>query len=362
MIQHKFDLFQPQFRQTHNEKEVNLFHLKNALGMAVFITNYGARVVSLFVPDRAGNMADVVLGFDSLEGYLTAEEKYHGATVGRYANRIAQGRFALDGIDYQLAINNPPNSLHGGPDGFHTAIWDAHQPDNQTLELSYLSPDGEEGFPGNLQVKVVYQLSPDNALSITYTATTDKKTVLNLTHHSYFNLNGEGQGTINDHVLNIMSDWYTPVNSHLIPTGEMALVEGTPFDFRTPTAIGSRLGIDNQQLKYGNGYDHNYVLKDRLSGTVNLAARVVAPRSGRTMEVFTDAPGMQFYGGNWLSGNDQGKSGRYTAQSAFCLETQHFPDSPNQPHFPSPVLIPGETYRTETIYRFGSSPYASGRG
>ena len=352
-MDHSYHKLRPQFQRELDGKTTDLYLLENANGLAAYITNYGGKVVSLYVPDRMGKMADIVLGFSSLADYMAAEEKYHGAIIGRYGNRIARGEFSLDGQPFTLETNNPPNSLHGGPMGFHTVVWEAHQLDSQTLELKHFSPHGTEGFPGNLQVTVIYQLTNKNTLHIAYSATTDQKTVINLTHHSFFNLKGEGQGTINDHVMTIMADRFTPVNQDLIPTGELAPVAGTPFDFRKPTVIGDRLMVDHPQLQYGNGYDHNYVLNGSSNGQFALAARVYEPASGRMMEVFTDQPGMQFYGGNWLSGNDQGKSGRYAAQSAFCLETQHFPDSPNQPHFPSSELHPGELYTARCDYHFG---------
>lgn len=343
------------FDKTIDGKKVSLFFLKNKNGLNAAITNYGGKVVSLMVPDRYGNMADIVLGYPNIDGYLHAREPYFGALIGRYGNRIAKGKFSLNGQDYTLATNNGLNHLHGGKKGFNAVVWDALQPDSQTLVLTYLSADGEEGYPGNLQVKVTYKLTNQNELSITYEATTDKATVINLTHHSFFNLNGEGNGTINDHVLQINADRYTPVDEGLIPTGELAAVNGTPFDFRKPITIKQNLEAANNQLKYGKGYDHNFVLNKNEANAagLTLAARISEPLSGRTMEVWTNEPGLQFYGGNFLNGKDIGKASKpYLFRSAFCLETQHFPDSPNKTNFPSTTLQPGEIYHSVCVYKF----------
>lgn len=334
-------------------KKVELFTLKNANGLVAQITNYGGRVVSLWVPDKKGNFDDVVLGYNTLQGYLSSNEIYYGTLVGRYGNRIANGQFTLNDTVYNLVQNNGPNHLHGGIKGFHNVVWDAEQPDEKTLVLQYLSPDMEEGYPGNLQVKVTYELTDQNELKIQYWATTDKPTPVNLTHHSFFNLKGAGNGDVNGHLMQINADHYTPVDSGLIPTGEVAPVEGTPFDFRTATAIGERIDQDNEQLKFGLGYDHNWVLNQAADG-LTAAAKVVEPVSGRTMEVFTNEPAMQFYGGNFLKGKDTGKGGKvYDYRGAFCLETQHYPDSPNQPEFPSTILNPGQEYYSVCIYKFG---------
>jgi aldose 1-epimerase len=313
------------------------------------------------VPDRKGKLDDVVLGFDNLSGYLQAGNPYFGALIGRYGNRIAGGKFSLDGATYTLAVNNGPNSLHGGKKGFDKVVWTASSVAPSAngavgLELSYQSKAGEEGYPGSLYVKVAYTLTPDNALKIDYTATTDKTTVLNLTNHSYFNLNGAGNGDVLDHVVQINADRITPVDATLIPTGELKSVAGTPFDFRVPTAIGARIDQDEQQIKYGGGYDHNFVLNGAAgTGTPFLAARVVAPKTGRVLEVLTTEPGVQFYTGNFLDGKLKGKKGKvYNKRYAFCLETQHFPDSPNHPEFPTTTLKPGETYKQKTIYRFST--------
>lgn len=347
----KTELNSKDFERLIDGKQVQLFSLSNSNGLQTYITNYGGKVVSLLVPDRNGKLADVVLGFNDLDGYLNANEPYFGALIGRYGNRIANGKFTLDGVEYTLATNNGENHLHGGKKGFNAVVWDAQQIDEQTLELTYLSKDGEEGYPGNLDVKVIYQLSNENELSITYEAKTDKATPVNLTHHSFFNLAGEGNGTINDHLLWIDADRYTPVNEGLIPTGELITVANTPFDFRSSTAIGKRVNEENAQLKFGAGYDHNFVL-NKGEG-IRKVAEVKEPLFGRIMEVWTDEPGLQFYGGNFLDGSDLGKQGKpYTLRTAFCLETQHFPDSPNRPDFPNTILKSGETYRTTCVYKF----------
>jgi len=343
------------FGKTPHGQPVDLYVLTNKNGSEVSITNYGGTVVSLKVPDRSGKIADVVLGYDNVEGYAEGKS-YFGAIVGRYGNRIGHAQFVLDGKTYTLAKNNGENSLHGGVNGFNKAVWTAKtlsSKDGQSLELSYLSKDGEEGFPGNLKVTVIYTLTDDNALRIEYSATTDKKTVVNLTNHSYFNLAGQGSGDILGHLLTIEADKFTPVDSGLIPTGELRDVVGTPFDFRKPTAIGARINQDDQQLKLGGGYDHNLVLRRPAGSGESLAARVVEATTGRVMEVWTTEPGVQFYTGNFLDGKSAGKGGAtYPKRSAFCLETQHFPDSPNQPKFPSVVLNPGQRYHTVTTYKF----------
>ena len=333
-------------------KKVELFTLKNSSGIVAQITNYGGRVVSLWVPDRNGKFEDVVLGFPTLEGYQKTSEPYFGALIGRYGNRIARGEFMLNDSLYRLATNNGLNHLHGGIKGFNNVVWDAIQSDDKTLLLSYFSADGEEGYPGNLQVNVTYELTDDNELKIEYKAITDKTTPVNLTHHSFFNLKGAGNGDATDHLLQINAAYYTPIDSGLIPTGVLEPVEGTPFDFRTPTAIGARVNEENQQLKLGRGYDHNWVLLPSDS-LLCFAARVVEPASGRTMEVYTNEPGIQFYGGNFLTGNDTVKYGKvYPFRGSLCLETQHFPDSVNKPTWPTVVLNPGETYRHHTVHKF----------
>ncbi|MCR9265711.1 MAG: galactose mutarotase [Flavobacteriaceae bacterium] len=340
------------FEKIVDGKQVSLYVLENEQGTVAEITNYGGKVVSLWLSDKSGNYEDVVLGHENIDDFLNAKEKYFGAIIGRYGNRIAHGKFTLDGKEYTLATNNGDNSLHGGNKGFDAVVWDAKQVDAQTLELTYLSKDGEEGYPGNLSVRVLYQLTDANELKIEYWATTDQSTVVNLTHHSFFNLHGAGNGTINDHLLQIHAAHYTPVDAGLIPTGEIAAVEGTPFDFQELKPIGAELEVKNQQLDYGMGYDHNFVLEQNGEG-LNYAAKVVEPTSGRAMEVYTNEPGMQFYGGNFLDGSIVGKEGKaYEFRTAFCLETQHFPDSPNQPDFPSTRLDPGEEYYSICVYKF----------
>lgn len=341
------------FGKTRDGTPVDLYVLRNSKGMEAAICNYGGIVVWLKVPDKHGKLGDVVLGYDHLDGYLT-NNPYFGCLVGRYGNRIANGQFTLDGVTYQLAKNDGPNHLHGGLKGFDKVVWSAKSyltPDGPAVELEYLSPDGEEGYPGNLSVKAIYTVTEDNALRLDFTATTDKPTICNLTHHSYFNL--AGKGDILGHVVMIPADKFTPVDSTLIPTGELRPVDGTPFDFRKPTAIGARINTDDEQLKFGKGYDHNWVY-DKPVGKLTLLARVSEPTSGRVMEVWSTEPGLQFYSGNFLDGTITGKGGWvYQFRHGFCMEPQHFPDSPNKPHFPSTVLRPGQVYRNTIIYKFG---------
>jgi len=343
------------FGKTPDGQPVDLYVLTNKGGAEASITNYGGAVVSLKMPDRNGNLADVVLGYDNADGYVN-DKSFFGALVGRYGNRIGHAQFVLDGKTYTLAKNNGENSLHGGIKGFNKAVWTAKilsTEGGQSLELSYLSKDGEEGFPGNLKVNVIYTLTDTNALRIEYSATTGKKTVVNLTSHGYFNLAGQGNGDILGHLLTIQADQFTPVDADLIPTGELRDVMDTPFDFRKPTAIGARIDQPDEQLKLGGGYDHNFVLRMPMDHGEYLAARVFEPASGRVMEVWTTEPGIQFYTGNFLDGKTVGKGGvAYPTRSAFCLETQHFPDSPNQPKFPSTVLNAGARYHTITTYKF----------
>ena len=336
--------------KTREGAGVQIYTLTNKNGVEAKITNYGGIVVSLKAPDRKGAMGDVVLGFDSLDGYLNSPSPYFGALIGRYGNRIGHAKFTLNGVEYKLAANNGENSLHGGKRGFNMAVWTARELPDGGIELTYLSKDGEEGYPGNLKVTVAYHLTDANELRIDYAATTDKDTVLNLTNHAYFNLKGAGEGDILGHLSMLNADRFTPVDAGLIPTGELRPVNGTPFDFRKPTAIGARIGQSDEQLKLGKGYDHNWALNG--SG-MRLAARVEEPSTGRVMEVRTDQPGVQFYTGNFLDGSIKGKGGKvYGFRSGFCLETQHFPDSPNKPKFPTTVLKPGETFRSTTVYRF----------
>lgn len=340
------------FKQTIDGKETALFVLKNKKNAKAELTSYGARLVSLWVPGKNGNPVDVVLGHDAVAGYAKPGESYFGCTIGRYGNRIANAKFKLDGKEYTLDVNNAPNSLHGGSKGYHTKIWDAVQNDSSSVSFSYVSPDGDAGYPGKLTVKVTYTLTDDNALQIDYEATTDAKTVLNLTNHAYFNLNGAGSGTINDHEIMIDADNITPVDATLIPTGQLMKVEGTPFDFRKAATIGSRIDSANDQVRKGKGFDHNFVLNG-ADGKVNKVCTVKGDQSGITMEVWTDQPGLQFYGGNFLNGSEVGKGGKsYGYRTGFCLEAQHYPDSPNQPSFPTTVLNPGETYKQTTIYKF----------
>ena len=332
--------------------DVNLYTLRNVKGAEVGICNYGGLVIFLKVPDRSGKLADVVLGYDNLPDYIR-DTPYFGALIGRYGNRIAKGKFTLDGKEYTLAVNNGPNALHGGLKGFDKVVWEARflaSLEGPSLELLYVSKDGEEGYPGTLSVKAVYTLTDDNALKLEYTATTDKDTVVNLTHHSYFNL--AGMGDILNHQVMLPADKFTPVDSTLIPTGELKPVDGTPFDFRTPTAIGARIGQEDEQLKFGNGYDHNWVI-NKQTGQLTLMARVYEPTSGRVMEVWSTEPGLQFYSGNFLDGKNTGKGGWvYKFRNGFCMEPQHYPDSPNHPDFPSVVLKPVQTYWNTIIYKF----------
>ena len=341
------------FGKMPDGRAVERFTLTNAGGIEVDAISYGGIITSLRVPDRDGRTGDIVLGFDSLDGYLK-DDPFFGAIIGRYGNRIAKAAFTLDGKTYKLAANNGPNHLHGGVKGFDKVLWAAQPvPGRNAVTFSRTSPDGEEGYPGTLRVQVTYTLTDANELIVDYRATTDKATPVNLTQHSYFNLAGHASGDILGHQLMLNADRYTPVDATLIPTGELAPVAGTPFDFRRLTAIGARIGNDDPQLKHGGGYDHNWVLNRAGTGR-QLAARVVEPTTGRTMEIATTEPGMQFYSGNFLDGTLTGKGGAvYKHRTGFCLETQHFPDSPNQPDFPSTILRPGEEYRTSTVFTFG---------
>jgi aldose 1-epimerase len=343
------------FGVTNDKTPVSVYTLTNKQGIEVRITNYGATIVSLRTPDRNGALGDIVLGFDSLDGYLQSGNPYIGAAIGRYGNRIGHARFVLNGVEYRLTRNDGENSLHGGK-GFDKHVWDAHPDGDNGLVLTYVSKDGEEGYPGNLKATVSYHLTDAGELRIDYAATTDKDTVVNLTNHSYFNLKGAGSGDVLGHVVELNADRYTPVDSGLIPTGELAPVAGTPFDFRKPTAIGARIEADNPQLKLAKGYDHNWVLIRKGSG-LSLAARVEEPTTGRVLEVSTTEPGIQFYTGNFLDGTLKGgKGGKvYGYRSGLCLETQHFPDSPNKPAFPTTVLKPAQSYQSTTVFRFLTS-------
>jgi aldose 1-epimerase len=346
-------LFTADFRKVIDGKETMLCALTNNVGTELTITNYGAKIVSLMVSDRDGKLTDVVTGHSSIDEYIQSEEPYFGAVCGRYGNRIAKGRFELDGIVYdQLAINNGPNNLHGGIKGFNSVVWDVEQPDEQTIVLKYTSVDGEEGFPGNLQTKVAYHLSDKNQVFILYQAVTDKPTVLNLTNHSYFNLSGAGDPYIGDHLLTINAESYLPTDDTAIPYGPKEAVAGTPMDFRTPHEVGARINDDFEQLIFGKGYDHAYILS-KEDGELSFCAHCVSPKTGIAMDVYTTEPGVQLYTGNWMTGNFAGKNGqRYPERAALCLETQHFPDSPNKPEYPTTTLRPGETFESQTIFAF----------
>ncbi|MDR1504899.1 MAG: galactose mutarotase [Prevotella sp.] len=333
-------------------KDVQMYVLTNNKGAEATVINYGGKIVSLSVPDKNGKLTDVVLGHNNLTEYLNSEEPYFGAVCGRTGNRIAKGQFTLDGVTYKLAINNGPNNLHGGLKGFNAVVWDAKQIDNQTLELKYLAKDGEEGFPGNLNVKMIYTLTDNNEFSIDYEATTDKATILNLTNHSYFNLSGEGDPSINDHILVMHASNYLPTDDTAIPYGEPEAVKGTPFDFTTPHAIGERIEADFEQLHFGKGYDHTMIL-DKKEGECALAVECYSPKTGILMNISTSEPGVQIYTGNWMTGNFEGKHGhRYPMRAAVCFETQHFPDSVNRPEYPSVTLRPGEIFKSKTIHAF----------
>ncbi|MCI0496222.1 galactose mutarotase [candidate division KSB1 bacterium] len=350
----KMNIEKQSFGKTNDSIAVDLYTLTNAHGVKVKITNYGGIITSILALDKSGKLGDVVLGYDNLEGYLKMNP-YFGCIVGRYGNRIARGKFNLNGKTYSLAINNEPNHLHGGIKGFDKVVWTAKEikdKDTVGLELTYLSKDGEEGYPGNLSVKVIYKLTNENELRINYEATTDQPTVCNLTNHTYFNLKDAGVSSILDHELMLDADYLTPVDATLIPTGELQPVAGTPFDFKTPTAIGVRINAEDEQIKFGLGYDHNFVLNGE-AGKLRLAGKLFEATTGRVVEVWTTEPGIQFYSGNFLDGSITGKNGTvYRYRHGLCLETQHYPDSPNQPNFPSTVLNPGEKYQTTTIYKF----------
>ena len=339
------------FRTEVDGKQTNLYTLTNSQGMEVCITNYGGRIVSLMVPDREGTMRDVVLGFDSIGGYLKHPTDF-GATIGRYANRIGHGHLTIDGVDYQLPTNNYGHTLHGGPKGFQYCVFDAQQLDSHTLRLSYLSKDGEEGFPGNLTCMVTFTLTEDNALDICYSAETDKPTVVNMTNHSYFNLDGDPSRDNSDYLLTIDADNYTPVDSTFMTTGEILPVEGTPMDFRKPTPIGARINADFPQLKNGLGYDHNWVLNTKGDES-RPCATLLSPRTGIKLQVHTNEPGIQVYAGNFLDGTLKGKKGIvYGHRASVCLETQKYPDTPNKPEWPSALLRPGEKYESHCVFKF----------
>ena len=339
------------FQGVVDGKEVRLYSLTNKQGAEAHFINQGAKLVSLIVPSRSG-WTDVVIGHDSLQEYLDSEEAYFGAICGRYANRVAKGSFSLDGESYQLPINNGPNALHGGLKGFNAVIWDAEQTATNRIAFHYVAADGEEGYPGELHVEVVYTLTEEHELTIEYRATTSKPTILNLTNHSYFNLSGDGDASVHDHSLQIDAQEYLPTDETAIPYGAPAAVEGTPMDFREPHLVGERIDTTWDQLVWARGYDHTYIL-DKPLGKLGRAARCSSPKTGIVMEVYTDQPGVQLYTGNWMSGNMRGKHGhRYPARAALCLETQHYPDSPNRPEYPSTRLDPGQEFRSTTAFRF----------
>lgn len=339
------------FQSEVKGEPTDLYVLKNSNGMEVSVTNFGGIIVSIMVPDKDGNMKDVVLGFDNVSDYVNIDNNF-GATIGRYGNRIANGKFEIDGVVYELAQNNKIHNLHGGPEGFDDKVFKANQTSDQSVELTYLSPDGEMGFPGNLDVKVTMTLTDDNAIDIQYEATTDKETVCNLTNHSYFNLSGNPANSILDHVLMIDADGFTPIDDTSMTSGDIDPVEGTPFDFRAPTAVGERIDNDFEQLINGNGYDHNWVLNTKGDDS-QVAATVYSPVTGIQLDVLTSEPGLQIYTGNFLDGTMTGKNGIvYNKRSAICLETQKYPDSPNKPHWPQPYLKPGEKYTSRCIYKF----------
>jgi aldose 1-epimerase len=343
------------FQKNVDGKLTDLFILKNAKGAELAFTNYGGAVCALMMPDKNGKYDSVIQGHDSIEGVMNSPEPFLSTLIGRYGNRIKQGKFKLDGKEYQLAINNGPNALHGGPTGFHARVWDAKRINQQTVMLHYLAADGEEGFPGNLDVRVEYTLSDDNEFIIRYEATTDKKTIVNLTHHAFFSLAGVANPTptILNNILTINADYYTPIDDTSIPYGEIEKVEGTPMDFRTPRTIGSRIDEPFQQLVHGAGYDHCYVLNKREPDELSFAAKCVEPNSGRTLEVYTTEPGVQLYTANWSDGYAGWHGATFPRRAAVCFEAQHFPDTPNKGHYPSCVLKPGDTYRQTTIYKFG---------
>ena len=345
------------FGKTPDGRDVDIYTMTNPHGMEVRVITYGGIITSLRVFDRDGKLDDVALGFDNLEAYLK-NPPFFGAIIGRYGNRIGRGQFTLDGQTYKLAVNNGPNHLHGGIKGFDKVVWQAEsfkREDTVGVVFTHTSPDGDEGYPGTLSLRVTYTLTPRNELEVDYEATTDKATPVNLTQHTYFNLAGHGSRDVLDHVVTLRASRYTPVDSSLIPSGGIATVEGTPFDFRMPTSIGARINANDVQIRYGNGYDHNFVI-DRSGDGLVPAAHVMEPMTGRVLEVSTTEPGMQFYTGNFLDGTLKGKGGSvYQRRMGFCLETQHFPDSPNKPSFPNTILRPGETYRSKTVFAFSVS-------
>ena len=344
------------FQTTINGKKTDLYILKNKLGNEVAITNYGGALVAIMVPDKDGNYANVIQGHDNIRDVINSPEPYLSTLIGRYGNRICKGKFQLNGKEYQLPINDGENSLHGGKDGFNRKVWDALRMNEETVVLNYISSYGEEGFTGEVKVTVAYTFNDDNELIIDYLATTNKKTIICLTNHGFFSLAGIATPTptVDNVELEMNANFYLPIDAQSIPTGEIRFVEGTPFDFRTPKTIGERINDDNEQLKNGSGYDHNYVLNKKEEGELSFAARLYEPNSGRTMEVYTTEPGLQLYTGNFENGISGTHGATYPRRSAVCLEAQHFPDSPNHPYFPSVVLRPGQQYKQTTIYKFGT--------
>ena len=352
-INTKSGLVVDEFKKVIDNKKTNLYILTNNNGCELTITNYGAKIVSLMVPDKEGTLVDVVTGHGSIDAYLTSEEPYFGAICGRTANRIANGTFTLEDKTYTLAINNGPNSLHGGVKGFNAVVWDVKEVLGNSIKLQYMSKDGEEGFPGNLTVNVTYTITSENTVIIDYSATTDMPTILNLTNHSYFNLSGAGDPSINDHVLTINANTYLPTDATAIPYGPAEEVKGTPMDFTSPHTIGSRINDDFQQLMYGKGYDHTYVLNKRYKDEFSFCARCESPKTGIVMEVYTSEPGVQLYTGNWMTDKLTGKNGqKYPERAAVCFETQHYPDSINKPEYPTTELHPGETFKSKTSFKF----------
>ncbi len=351
----KSGLLSGAFAKELDGEQTGLYVLTNKLGSEITITNYGAKIVSLMVPDKSGTLTDIVLGHSSIEEYLTSEEPYFGAVCGRTANRIACGKFTLGDKEYKLAVNNGPNSLHGGLKGFNAVVWNVVNVSENSIELHYLSVDGEEGFPGNLDVYVTYTLTNDNALDIFYKAVTDQTTILNLTNHSYFNLSGEGDPYIGDHVLTLNADAYLPTDATAIPYGTAEPVKDTPMDFKTPRTIGERINDDFEQLRFGKGYDHTFVLNKQSENEYSYVGVCESPKTGIKMEMFTTEPGVQVYTGNWMTGRFSAKKGhRYFERSAVCFEMQHFPDSINKPEYPSVVLKSGEIFNSRTTYKFST--------
>ena len=343
------------FEKEIDGKATALYILKNTKGHEVAITNYGGAIVGIMVPDKTGNMANIIQGHDNIDDVINSPEPFLSTLVGRYGNRICRGKFILDGKEYSLAINNGPNHLHGGPTGFHARVWDARQVNVHSLALQYVSKDGEEGFPGNLTMTVMYTWTNDDELIIDYEGTTDKKTIVNMTSHGFFSLAGIANPTPSamNTICTINADYYVPIDETSIPTGEIRKVAGTPFDFTTPHVVGERIDADDEQTRNGAGYDHCYVLNKKEPGEFSFAAKIVEPNSGRTMEVYTTEPGVQFYSDNWATGYAGQHGATFPRRSALCFEAQHIPDSPNHPYFPSVVLSPGETYRQKTMYKFG---------